>query len=478
MYLNSINGLNKAIQGTQYYKSKRPSAKGVLIDRCNFVIHSIVEGNRHNWNVNDYTEVPLHRNILKAQLGSNEYVTVLKLLQDLDYININNSYLSQYSANKKNKERISNGLMPTIKAESKKYYLTDKAKGYGIKKVGVLSERTEKRILNYKKKLLSTYLKDTQVHGKIFYNLTNLHFDYNNAYKAFKAHTTDNNNIDQAQYYFKTYNALKTINHYTKTSQYIESTDFYYTQSKLVNRVFHYYGNIPKSYRTNLKHKDGNTLAEIDLKNSQPLIITLNYINKLFSTHNINKGIDINKDNRYNKRDIGICVLKSFIDTNTLNLLNNVLSGTFYKTIAEHGLKEGNESFYNLYKNDYSEFKRNILGQGLYFNLLPADSVKDAERYLMELYPEFMEWIRDTKHKNGYKSISIKAQITESCLFINDLFLGLEHGKDFAVPVHDSILVKSNEVDYFLNKLFAIFENRFPMLTPEEVKNLFTITYY
>jgi len=478
MYLTSVNGLNKSIQNTQFYKDKRPTAKPILIDRCNFVINSIVEGNRHNWELKDFQEVPINGEILQSQLSC-KYLLITKLLEKLDFIKINHSYISQKTANANNKKRINSGLLPTFKAESKKYSLTNKSKDLGIIKVGVLSERTEERLLKYKTKLLLTYLKDKQIHSKIFYNLTELHFDYNNAHASYKQHTTNNNNIDQAQHYYKTYNALKSINDYTTTGQYIESSEFYYTQSKLVNRVFHYYSNIPKDYRKCLKHSGGNMLAEIDLKNSQPLIIALNYISGVYEQHNIKlkKVKEIYKD--IDKKKVrGICCSESILNSSTKQLLNNVLTGTFYKTIAEHGLKEGNTDFYNLFINDYSKFKGVVLGEGLYFNLIPLHKIKDAERYLLELYPDFMKWIRATKSKNGYKSISIQAQLTESSLFINDLFLGLEHGKHFAVPVHDSILVKSNEVDYFKSKLFAIFGNRFPMLTAEQIKKLFTITYY
>ena len=214
MYLNSVEGLHTAIQGTNYYKTKRPTAKPILIDRCNFVINAIVQGNRHNWNVKDYGSVPLHRDILRAQLGCRENLTIINLLKDLDYIKVDDSYISQSYANKLNKKRVFAGQICNVFAESKKYSLTDKAKEYGIVHVGVLSEKSVKRFLKYKANLLRHYLKDTQIHSKIFYNLSNLYFNYEGAKKVHKEYTTDNTNKDQSEFYDVSYNALKKINNY------------------------------------------------------------------------------------------------------------------------------------------------------------------------------------------------------------------------------------------------------------------------
>ena len=491
MYLESIDGLNIAIQETPLYKSKRPSEKPILIDRCNFVINSIIQGNRHHWSLEDYGAVPLHRDILVSQLGARQYIDVLSLLKEADYIDVNDSYLSQTMAKKLNAKRVAVGLLPNVVAESKKYSLTAKSKEIGIAKVGVLSERSVKRFLKHKAKLINHYLKDTKVHSKIFNSISNLHFNYIDAENIRNKYIEGNANKDQAEFYDKSYKALKQINDYTTTNEFISSEHFYYTQSKKVDRVFHYYGNIPKNYRKHLSHKNGNKLAEIDLKNSQPFIITMAYIKELIANNKTQfytnglpqidvvgpEGVDdrsiINKE----RNSIGsICVAKSISDT-TSKLLKEVLSGTLYRTVAEYALLKGDKEFYDLYIKEYGKFKAKVLGEGLYFNYVPLKKIKPAEQYLRELYPDFMQWIRTNKQKNGYKSISIEAQKIESSLFINDLFTSLDAGA-FAVPVHDSIIVKAGEVQYFKQKLFNIFAKQYPMLNVNIVKDLFKVEYY
>jgi hypothetical protein len=492
MFLNSVSGLHKAVQGTDYYQTKRPTAKDVLIDRCNFVVNAIVQGNRHNWSVKDFELVPLHRDVLRSQLDSRESYNIINLLKDLEYITVNNSYISQAAAAAINTKRVAAGLSPSVVAESKKYGLTDKSKGSGIIKVGVLSEKSIKRLKRYKSKMLLFYLKDKEIHSKIFNNITDLQFNSEGAKDIHKEYTSNNPNKNQSEFYDNSYKTLKEINSYVTDNDYINCSEFYYTQSKKVNRVYHYYSNIPSSYRKHLLHDDGSQLAEIDLKNSQPFIIVMNYIEGLKnkeinqfksfarpqeSTYGVKTDLDrINK--KRERKEIGsICGVKSLINRNTSNLLNEVLSGSLYKTIAEYALSIGDDEFYNLYINQYGKFKAKILGEGLYFNYLPLAKIKPAERYLIDLFPEFMKWVRESKRTNGYKSISIQAQQIESSFFIDGLFASLKEN-DFAVPIHDSIIVKAQEVEYFKNKLIAIFEDRYTMLTRDQVSNLFKIENY
>ena len=132
---------------------------------------------------------------------------------------------------------------------------------------------------------------------------------------------------------------------------------------------------------------------------------------------------------------------------------------------------------FNLYTDDYSKFKAVVLGQGLYFNYMPLEVIKNAEKYLLELYPEFMRSVREKKRVNGYKTVSVEAQQIEANIFIESLYRGLEPGQ-FAVPVHDSIMIKQNEVEYFLIKLIDIFRVRFPLLSRQQVRDLFRVKNY
>lgn len=442
MYLYSIDGLHTTVKQTDYYKGKGNKIKPVLLDKVNFLIDAIIKGNRHHWELSQYKPIPLHHKILRKMMGRYENETIIELLQEMDILQVNHSYTSTGYANKLTKQGVKS------KPESKKYGLTDTAKTMKVIKVGVLSERMEKKILQYKKELINHYLKDNTIHSKIIYNLTNLRFNPSHP-EVIKALNEVDTDTDQGKYYQDTYKALQELNQYNFISQYMECPHFYYTQSKNVNRVFHYYSTIPKPYRESLTLKNGTTLAEIDLKNSQPLIIGLNYIRS-----------------RNGK----------LTDTDT-DLLNDIVGGNFYKRIADYAYLNEDVELYNLYHTDYSKFKATILGQGLYFQYLPLENIKDAEKYLLELYPNFMKYLREKKRIKGYKTVSIEAQQIESSIFINGLFKNLTD-QEFAVPVHDSIMVKSGETDQYLDKLVYIFRRKFPFLTSKQVQDLFRVTQY
>lgn len=241
MILSTIKGLPNLITQTPYYKGKRPSEKNVLTDKCAWFINSIILGNRHNWSIQEYEAVPLNKTVLRNTLGRHETDLIIKQLEDLGYIEIDHSYISTSRINKINKKRKSEGQEPlTLKAESKKYGLTDKAKKLGVTKVKVLSQRMEKKFWSHKQTQAKTYLNDKQIHSKILFNLTELHFNSNKAEPHLKEVETKNPNSDKLLHWQESFKTLTRFNDFKTIQEYIEQPQFYYMQSYWVKRVFHY----------------------------------------------------------------------------------------------------------------------------------------------------------------------------------------------------------------------------------------------
>jgi len=452
MYLFSIPQLHKAIQATPIYQDKRPTEKKVFIDKCNWLIHSIVQQNRRKQDsLFDYKPVPLQKTILKKMLGTTEYLTITRLLNQLEFIVIDHNYTPTSFINFCNANRLAEGKQPLkTKPESKKYALTDKALAEGVDKVGILTARMRVKIRKYKAEKIKKYSTST-VHSKILNSITKVEFNpkHNKALETLKEHS--DTTTDKGKYYNEVYQELQDLNKCNTVNDLATNDNFYYTQSSNVNRVFHYYSTIPKPFRESLKLKSGGSLSEIDLRNSQPLIIALNYLNS--NERNLNKS-------------------------NDYDLLHDVLSGSFYKAVANQAKKNNDTEIAELYTTNYSKFKAKVLGQGLYFNYIPhLDKIKPMERYLMELYPNFMQYIRDKKRKRGYKIVSIEAQLIESSIFIDRLYNQLTN-EDIAIPVHDSIIVPKEHEQYYLNKLEVIFKTIFPFIPIEQIKPLFRITEY
>lgn len=445
VHLKTIKGLPENIRATPYYQNKRPSIQPVFIDKCNWLINSIIIGNKHYRELYQFEPVPLNKLIIRKQLGNKESTTIINLLEEMDIIMVDRSYLSSTQANITNRKRELLGIKKVpVKAVSMKYGLTDKAKMMGLHTVPILSERMEKKFRIHKEDLLKKYLEDKQIHRKIIFNLTEIYFDFEKARPILNKVLVNKNSLSHFHYQ-DCFNTLCTFNNLETIEDYIGCSQFHYTQAPRVNRVFHYFSNVPKVFRHCLSLKDGSGMSEIDLRNSQPLLMSLKFV----------------EDN----------------PTSSCSILEDVLSGNFYQSIAEKVKAEGDIATYNLYLNDYSAFKALVLGEGLFYFVLPKNGVKAMEKHLTDMYPCFMKYIRNKKISEGYKSPSIEAQRLESDIFIRDLFISLHHG-EFAVPIHDSILVKRAEVNLFMEKLVTIFETRFPHLSKEIITKLFSIKHF
>jgi len=476
MRIKSIQGLSQSIKRTEFYKSKRPTAKPVLIDRCNFVINSIWQGNMHYKDIADFESVPLHSAILRANLG-HDSEKIIKLLKDLNYIEVDHKYISQYSADKQNTALIGSGLLPKAKAESKKYSYTLKAKSKGNINSKIVTPKIEKRILAYKTNLIKSYLKDSQIHRKIFFNLSELHFDLDKGKKALKKFLDTNPSESKIKHYKQSFQTLKRLNDCKTLDDYLKVESFYYMQSKVVGRVFNYYSSIPKIFRKCLIHESGESLTEIDLRNSQPFIIVMHYLMKKESEQHQNRPFKGFKG-KERKGNRGICCAESRGTKKDETLLNTVLNGSFYAENRVFFYEKGEKELADLFYSDYKEFKKIVLAKGLFYTLLPLKNIKLPEQFLRLNYPDFWTYIRDEKRRNGFKTISIQAQKKESDIFIRDLFLCLDHGKHFAVPNHDSILVKKSEADKFVNLLMRLLKNKFPSLTDSQCKWLLKVKPY
>lgn len=476
MFLKSIPGLHKEVQQTLYYQNKlKKTDKLLLIDKCNIVINSIVEGNRNNWYVEDYGEVPLNSTILREQLGKSEYINILALLINLNYITADNSYISNAMATVENKKRISKGITAPIRPVSKKYGLTSKGKSKGIEKVGVLLKRTEIKQKKYRLNKFNKYY-NIPFHKNIMDNIFNLHFNHKKALPILQK-VRLSGQVEKIEYYENIYATLIEMNAYKTKEEYFLTNGFYYTISKVVNRLYYFFATVPSEFRECLNHKEGKTLAESDLSNAQPLFLALkfNKIEPHFLSKVGSKSFYDNTNNRDKKDKDSICSPLANLKKEKKVLLNDVLNGNFYKNIANYSISIGDKKFYDIYVNDYGKFKQKVLGNGLYGKLRAKKNVLKEEKYLMALYPNFMNWIRETKINEGYKAIPIMAQQIESSIFVNEFFNKVDF---FAVPIHDSIITTKDKSGQIVKILTDIILKEFPFLKEEQTKNLFKTKVY
>jgi len=462
MYTKTLKGLNKIVQLTALYKDKRyQTDKNVLIDKTNLFVSYIINSNFLQWDIQDFEPVSLNAKILASMLGDYEYIKIARLLKDSGIITIDHSYLPQSIGGEN--------------AYSKQYGLTEQAKEMGLFKAGLLSKRMVVKITNSKLSIGNQALSDP-IHGKILKNLFQFHFREEKA-QPILDNVLISGTKSKREYYQSSFDMLSQMNNYTMSSEYFLTDGFYYTVSDLVGRSFHYISTVPKSFRKCLIHNSGETLAEIDLSNSQPMLLGLEYLKttSFFQTNTIYRNkVDIKiKENR--NIDKVLCYVTAIREKEGKKLFKTLIKGKLYEKVAEMAKKHNDLDFYTLFTEDYSEFKKQVLAYGFYNRLIPLDHIHKAEKYLLALFPNFMMRIRKLKKENNYKVPSIKAQTSESGIFVYDFFK-IYNG--FGASNHDSILTTKSNAKEVESTLQGVIQQHYPILQDKHSTNLFKTEYY
>ena len=498
----TLVGIQEKLKETPTYKSlKTENRKNLLLDKCNFVVNSVINGNRqhHEYkNGNGFNPVGLHTDVLRNQLGANfkkgavNYLTILNLLQEADIICSDHKYKTLSKNPKIREQQLQKGFV----AESKKYNISERFQQQQLYTVEILHPNTIKKLQNYTKKRWNN-IKGIAKYQAIHRSLTQVWFDkYTATDKRNQIDFNKKKNPEQSQaVYDADFVSLCQLNELHRFEEFEAHPDYYLHPSLKCGRVFHLYNRIPSIYRESLLLRGGGTLSEVDLRNSQPLLIALQYYAHLQEIKSNATYIDYAK--RIGDRigidiDSSICnITFEEIMREAGKLLNSCLLGKFYSNIAEYCRQEGDLQSYRLLQEDKGEFKRLVLGYGLYNGnkhtgkQLPLKKAHDFEKYLYQMYPAFMGYIRMKKQQKGYRSVSIDATTVESKIFIDGIFNRVEARKEsfFAIPVHDSLIVRREEAVRYKQILFELIKREFKGIfdiygNQLTASSLFRITHY
>ena len=452
MYLNTISGLRNEVETTQRYKRiSQKNYRLLFIDKCNFVVHSILQGNLHKYQSEKTEAVPLHNDILKDQLGSN-YKDILNVMIDLDYIHTNGSYV--------------------VGKHARKYRLTEKALSQDIVKVGVLNKNTENRLNRYRRNALKGLLKDSNV-AKIFYSITDLHFNAPEDKEKYISSLIGEQDTEQRKHYLDWFDKLTTYNNFTTAQEYMES-DFYIMKCRKTGRIYNTYTHIPKEFRKLLTTKSGDKLTELDFKNSQFLILAFMFnlatseglanINNLYVNPILNNNKEVIENNLYNNNN-SVYVLQDVCKIESKQLINDIIQGDFYLNF----INKKNELGFQKYipTDNRKEIKKHAL-KSLY-SYVNKELTKE-ELVLQSMYPNFFKWIRynkiqlnslsNNKAFAGHKLFAHLVQNVESDIFIKSFFSKLPLNA-FAFPIHDSITCKVKQKESIKELMVKCIEEKF-----------------
>jgi len=435
MYFTTLQGTKQIVQDSDYYKRiKQKQYKDLFLDKTNFIIHSILQGNQHLYKSNKLEAVPLHNDILLHQVGRN-YQSVFNVLFEAGIVETNGSY--------------------TVGEHSKRYKLTKKALEYNIVKVGILHKNTIKKYETFRRNLLSSLLKDKDI-AKQFYSITDLYYNPPADIDAFLDELIGTEITEQRMHYLDWHKQLVQFNSFRTKEDYANS-NFYIMRCKKTGRIYNTYTHIPKAFRSRLTSRDKEELVEVDGKNSQLYILA----NMFYIASN-------NIDDAY---------IKNIRYTNKI-INNNIKRLNIYSSICMQDVPEATTLLKNLYNTNYdfynnfiqvkndlglqekiptnnrSEIKPYVLKAiyGYYNNELSTE-----EEVLKVMYPNLLKFIRSTKKKLGTLQIDKASasnklfahiiQNIESNIYVKRFFSKLQVGK-LAFSVHDSIVCKKQDEAY------------------------------
>lgn len=512
----SLRGVHLLVESSDYFQSfSRPTWKDKIIDRINFVCNQIILGNMMlHEDIKDYEAVGISSKSLRYVLGERNMRPTLNEMVHLGILEeINKSYCSSAFSN-----QIKSKYKKICEPSCIKYGFTDKAKQMGLTMVNFRSSIVEQKVRQLKRAKLEKYL-DNPIYKRIMENLFQLQF--NGDMDLIEGFEEETHKKKVYKSYIERLVKMNEFDSLPSIEELLDLNAFRFSVSHKVNRVFHFYAQVPKEYRKLLKHKDGSELWEVDLTSSQPTLIALSFIEDFINGYkkkynpyfemigfadqylvdiyalNPKWESDVSTNDILNLKhtpstysdyldkqwtstntsanDSDIEVFYSSIKDKGINkadfqILQDILDGKFYQRVAEQAKREGDIEFYNLFidKEKYTDLKQKILGNGLYNRLIPIHYIMPAEKYLCQLYPTFMWWLRNKKFENGYKYIASEAMKLEADIFINKNYTDLLP-QYFAVPIHDSIICKEEHVEFFKNRIVGIIQETFGEYFPTEL---------
>jgi len=449
MLVTTLEGLKEYLEEhSKTYQSKRSEIyKYKYLDKTHYLINKVMFSNyiKYKTDVDKYKYVPLKSTILQARLGKDK----VNIFKDLaPFLDIDHSYVAADSLSKsgysKNDDRIGSGLS-VIRSKTKGYKLNKKAlKDLGIGEAVICDKDLIRNIKEYREKQRQNYSKH-KVTKQALYYLYGLKVDK----KELKAIQEKELKLATSEINRKHLNnctdILLDLNTKTTSKDNWEARGFFFSRSSKLSggRLYNTYNSMPKAFRKALRY-EGKKLYEIDMKSCAHSLMALNFINSLSSINRENEG----------------------------RLLDIVLAGNFYESIAMACKEVGKESYYKLYLEDRNLFKTKFMK--FIFGKIQTKYKPTFQKALESISPKFAKYILDYKSNEGYKSVSIAAFNLESSLFLDNLLYKLDNNS-FILNVHDAVYTTKDRIEEIRSILEDNVISMFPNLNLDftDTKNLF-----
>tara|TARA_B110000261_G_scaffold3271_1_gene3507 strand:- start:56 stop:1438 length:1383 start_codon:yes stop_codon:yes gene_type:complete len=387
------------ITSTQFNNQKTRDKKLLLLDRCNWLISSII---RLHIKLNEpYGKyLNLQSQILKKYIGDRTYKDIQLCLIGLGIIIEN----PKYSTSKFSKsfalspKAIKLGIKNTI-VYSKKF----NTKLNALKEVNyedTFSNPVLRKILVNTSKLLVVeepqYYASQISPSSIYVDPKNVQIDISEPVNQFR--------VDR---YDAFYNSFYALNKVTDPKVLFNSSINYTPTISKSGRIYHVISSMPKLIRESIRTKSNELIWEVDMCSAQPSIIFLEWL-KYVQANNI----------KHVEKEYNHC-------------LKLLLSGGIYVYVQE------NSEFYK--GLSYEKLKKSILSA-----INAENKPTQPNKELSRLFPNVMMWVNAIKKNSGYKKVSFLGQSAEADIFV-EVYKKIPNDK-FALIIHDCILTTEKDI--------------------------------
>ncbi|UPL48530.1 hypothetical protein [Hymenobacter sublimis] len=335
-----------------------------------------------------------------------------------DFIPLHAATFRQYVGRRLAADIVSFWIEQGVIEENAQYIVGKKSKGYRFTSeyrnrkfidVGVIDERFEKRLRTLEARRQSTFDTSYTPHAFLSFNLHELRIEAERAIHYLNCEALLADAVEDANVIFSEQHlVIKTV----------EERRFWIKRDTTGNRIHNNLTNLRADMRQFLYLETGEQLVNLDIRNSQPLILCV-----LLKKH-FDKQMPVD--------------MLAYIEQCEKGQLYEALMDHFDLPIAERTEKAR------------KAFKKRVFGNVFYGKNSTAPNKKDW-RLFAELYPSVAGFIYDRK-KHDYTQLPIDMQRMEAEIMIDGVIGEIAKGyypQDFfALTIHDSVVTTRENAEY------------------------------
>ncbi|WP_299823618.1 hypothetical protein [uncultured Pontibacter sp.] len=385
-------------------KGMLPTIRHKHIDKYHYVVHKLSEErilNRLNDTRNGY--VSLSSAVMRDVLTVQQYMPIMSFLLDNGIIERDGIYSN-------------GGTYHSFAAKCYWYRLTPTYRQVEARQMMIIDTNFERKLVRKSREAVEKAVKETPHLQFINFNLNDLQIDSVGALTMIREML--NNDLDYT---------VEMYNNDTLVIHKIQNREFYMVRDTSGNRVHNNLTSLPKRLRRFLYINSGETLVNLDIRNSQPLLLSIVL------------------------REYYPCTLPPDV-AKYINLCEN---GQFY----EHMMDLMDIPACPMHRDKIRKsFKEDCFAHIFYCKNNPKYTYKEAKIF-KRAFPHCYQVIIQEKKVN-YKNLSIKMQQAESNIIIDRVVRHLADLRNiFALPIHDSLVVTESNADYVKQIMLKEFAN-------------------